>query len=173
MNGTIAIRKLTTFDIDLLVTISVSTFVDAFAHQNDPKDFNLYIHQSFSKNQLLSELNDPGAEFYFLYYENKIAGYFKINLGINEHHWKETSMVELQRLYIGKDYQGRQMGQFAIDFLIKRLKERNYQCIWLGVWEHNLGAIKFYTRLGFVKTGSHDFMMGNDPQTDYIMKLSL
>ena len=40
-------------------------FVDACFHQNDPKDLISTFIIRLVKNQLLSELNDPGAEFYF------------------------------------------------------------------------------------------------------------
>jgi ribosomal protein S18 acetylase RimI-like enzyme len=45
--------------------------------------------------------------------------------------------------------------------------------IWLGVWEHNHQAIKFYTTWGFEKFGDHLFLLGDDPQTDWLMKKEL
>ena len=55
---------------------------------------------------------------------------------------------------------------------IKIAKESNLDYIWLGVWEHNFPAIKFYEKHGFKKFSTHIFKLGNDEQTDYLMKLT-
>ena len=41
--------------------------------------------------------------------------------------------------------------------------------LWLGVWERNARAIRFYAKAGFVDVGSHDFVLGTDRQTDRVM----
>jgi len=46
--------------------------------------------------------------------------------------------------------------------------KKNY--VWLGVWEKNINAIAFYKRLGFYEDGRHPFKMGDELQTDFIMK---
>jgi ribosomal protein S18 acetylase RimI-like enzyme len=43
--------------------------------------------------------------------------------------------------------------------------------VWLGVWEKNLRAIQFYKKNGFVEFDQHLFILGDDPQTDIMMKL--
>ncbi|MEM9391391.1 MAG: GNAT family N-acetyltransferase, partial [Bacteroidota bacterium] len=45
--------------------------------------------------------------------------------------------------------------------------------IWLGVWEYNTDAIRFYERLGFTPFGQHSFILGSDHQTDILMKKPL
>ena len=42
--------------------------------------------------------------------------------------------------------------------------------VWLGVWEENPRAIRFYEKNGFVVFDKHIFRMGNDEQTDLMMK---
>lgn len=59
--------------------------------------------------------------------------------------------------------------QFAIDFSLKNRAEK----LWLGVWEHNQKAIAFYQKWGFVKTGVHNFQLGNDLQHDWLMEKDL
>lgn len=41
---------------------------------------------------------------------------------------------------------------------------------WLGVWERNDRAIRFYARHGYERCGEHVFQLGDDAQTDYIMQ---
>lgn len=43
----------------------------------------------------------------------------------------------------------------------------------LGVWEHNHRALRFYEKNGFIAFGTHIFQLGNDQQTDILMKKSV
>ena len=45
--------------------------------------------------------------------------------------------------------------------------------LWLGVWEHNLRALAFYGKCGFVDVGEHVFLFGTESQTDRVMARSL
>jgi ribosomal protein S18 acetylase RimI-like enzyme len=45
--------------------------------------------------------------------------------------------------------------------------------IWLGVWEKNHNAIGFYTKNGFITFDKHLFLLGDDQQTDLLMKLEI
>jgi ribosomal protein S18 acetylase RimI-like enzyme len=53
---------------------------------------------------------------------------------------------------------------------IEIARQKNAQVIWLGVWENNQKAISFYTKWRFEKFSEHVFMLGNDAQTDWLMK---
>ena len=56
-----------------------------------------------------------------------------------------------------------QLMNFALDFAMTN----KYEVVWLGVWEHNNRAQKFYWKYGFEKSGhTHPFPIGNTPQTD-------
>ena len=52
-------------------------------------------------------------------------------------------------------------------------KELKKSVIWLGVWEKNSRAIAFYQKWGFEKFGEHIFPIGDDPQTDWLMKKAM
>ena len=60
-----------------------------------------------------------------------------------------------------------------MDECIAIAKAKNRDYIWLGVWERNFKAIKFYERFGFKKFGEHEFVLGDDVQTDWLMALEL
>ena len=45
--------------------------------------------------------------------------------------------------------------------------------LWLGVWEKNEKAIRFYEKNNFKIFSSHEFKMGDEIQTDFLMKLNL
>jgi len=55
-----------------------------------------------------------------------------------------------------------------MDHTLNYAAQNNYQVVWLGVWEHNLRAQSFYKKYDFVNSGhTHNFPIGNTPQTDW------
>lgn len=56
---------------------------------------------------------------------------------------------------------------------LKRAEDLNKSEVWLGVWENNLPAQKFYQYMGFERYSEHKFVMGDSIQTDYILTKEL
>ena len=100
-------------------------------------------------------------------------------------------MCEINRIYVSMDHVGGGTGQLLMErglvWTRNRLlgsgskegdgvvdggnggtKERKVG-VWLGVWEENVKAQRFYRRWGFEKVGSHEFTMGGTTQTDFVM----
>lgn len=160
-------------DLEVLVEISRQTFSDAFEAVNDPEDFQHYLNTALSSNTLLSELRNPLSHFYFVYHEEKVAGYFKYNEGGAQTDLKDPTAIELERIYVVSDYQNKGLGRRMINEVIQKAIELRKSYIWLGVWEENMGAISFYEGLGFEKFGKHPYYIGKDRQMDWLMKLQL
>ena len=168
MNDVI-IRKLNPADLALLREISIQTFVDTFANQNTPENMESYLQTSLSIEKLSIELNHPESEFYFAELNDEIIGYLKLNYGLAQSEPLENAL-EIERIYVRKEFHGKKIAQLLYNKAIERATERRDHFIWLGVWEHNARAIAFYTKLGFTAFGTHPFMLGNDKQTDILMK---
>ncbi len=168
--GTFEIKKVDLHEVDQLADISLTTFTEAFFHQNDPSDFKEYVDKSLSTKVLLNELNDPKSEFYFLYDDGKRIGYFKLNLGINRFGQAASDQLELQRIYVFKNNQSKGAGKYMMDYIVNFAKSVHLSSIWLGVWEHNPDAIRFYEKQGFKKVGDHHFLLGQSIQLDYIFE---
>lgn len=168
MNDVI-IRKLNPADLELLRQLSIQTFVDTFADQNTPENMQSYLQTSLSLEKLSSELNHPESEFYFAELKEKIIGYLKINYGGAQSEPLENAL-EIERIYVLKEFHGKKIAQQLYDKAVARALERKAAFIWLGVWEHNERAIAFYQKLGFFSFGEHPFMLGDDKQTDILMK---
>ena len=50
----------------------------------------------------------------------------------------------------------------------------NERCsLWLGVWEDNARAIRFYEKMGFKAVGEHKFMVGKNVRRDLVMEKSV
>jgi ribosomal protein S18 acetylase RimI-like enzyme len=105
--------------------------------------------------------------------DDDIAGYIKLSIAPPPGEIEEAKAVEIARIYVAKDKIGSGVGKRLMEFLFSFAREQNRNIIWLGVWEHNLRAINFYRKYGFVKFDEHIFMVGSDPQTDWLMKKEL
>jgi ribosomal protein S18 acetylase RimI-like enzyme len=116
---------------------------------------------------------DSTNEFFFASTGNEILGYVKISDNEKPTQLKEVNAMEIARIYTVKEKIGKGIGKAMLEFAIAKAKDKNKKAIWLGVWEHNQRAIHFYSRFGFKKCGEHIFVVGNDTQTDWLMKLNL
>ncbi len=170
---TIEISKVDFSDVDLLRIISVQTFTETFSGQNTESDMQKYIAENMSTEKLEKELTTEGSEFYFLKFENEVIGYLKLNNGNAQTEIQEANSLEIERIYVSKKFQGKHYGKLLLEKSIERATKKQYDYIWLGVWEKNIQAIKFYTKYGFIAYNKHIFKLGNDEQTDVLMKLNL
>jgi len=165
--------KLNSGDIKELEQISKQTYFDAFSWGNSPENMWAYLEGSLSEEKLLEELKESQSEFYFAEMNHKTIGYFKVNFGDAQTELHDHKAMELERIYVKKEFQGKKNGQKLLDKVLEIAKKNQMDYLWLGVWEKNEGAIRFYERNGFSVTGSHPFRMGDEIQTDLIMKLPL
>lgn len=173
------IKKVTENELPALIDLARSTFIAAFAKQNNPDDFAAYITSAFTLETFKNELYTEGSCFYLLENEKGLIGYFKLNHnriphdGINlidEFNAVKThKMTELERIYLVENVHGKGFANTMINAAFELAKIEQSMFIWLGVWEHNLKAIKFYQKSGFTKFGEHIFVIGDDPQTDWLM----
>ena len=173
MLPTITIQLVGPSDIDMLLALSRKTFYDAFEHLNNPDDFEAYTSKAFTREQLLSEINNPDSEFYFALSDGEAVGYIKMNYRNAQAEFQDPDAVEVSRIYVMASQQGKKIGNQLLDFAIDKAIDDKLSYIWLGVWEHNHAAQRFYERNGFVKVGSHQFVVGSDVQTDFLMKKEL
>jgi diamine N-acetyltransferase len=170
-NVTINLVRLS--DIDTLLALSRKTFYDAFEHLNNPEDFEAYTSKAFTREQLLSEINNPDSAFYFAVLDDEVVGYMKLNYQNAQAEFQDTDAIEVSRIYVLANQQGKKTGNQLLDFAINKAIDDKMSYIWLGVWEHNHAAMRFYERNGFIKVGSHQFVVGSDVQTDFLMKREL
>jgi len=171
----LTIRQATTEDAKLLTDLAYTTFWDAFAHhpKNAPDDLNHYMRQAFNQEQIASELADAKNIFLIAELDGDAAGYSKIILDNIEPGVTADRPVELSRLYAHQKHLGQGVGQRLMDACFERARAEDRDVMWLGVWEYNPRAQRFYEKNGFRFVGSHVFQLGEDPQTDLLMQKEL
>ncbi len=158
-------------EIETLRELALKTFIETYAHKNDPVNFNRYLKENFNKTKILKEIQNEESFFYFVKWEGEIAGYLKLNTGPAQTDFKDEDSVEIERIYLLKSFQGQGIGKVMIGFAKNFTKEKGKEKLWLGVWNENPDAIAFYKKMSFEITGEHTFVVGEERQIDYVMEL--
>ena len=169
----IDIREATINDIEQLQKIGRQTFSETFSAVNTEENMAKYLEEGFSDEKLGAELNNPESVFYLAEFNNNVIGYLKLNLGQSQTELKDKKAVEIERIYVLKEFHGKNIGQLLYDKAIQVATHKKAEYVWLGVWEENTRAINFYRKNGFVEFDKHIFKLGDDEQTDIMMKLQL
>ena len=168
-----SIRKCTVQDLDSLCKISIETFYQTFADSNTEENMTAYLDSAYNKEKIYEELCNPDSSFFFIYVDESLAGYLKTNEYPSQTDINDIDSLELERIYILKEFQGAGLGQDLLEHTISIAIEHGKKYIWLGVWEHNERAKHFYQKNGFYRIGAHSFVVGDDVQTDYVMRKDL
>jgi ribosomal protein S18 acetylase RimI-like enzyme len=171
--NTIEIKKATILDLDSIQKISTQTFTETFAAVNTPENITDYIKNSLNLEQLTAELNNTNSQFYIAYSNSEVVGYLKINFGDAQTETINENALEVQRIYVLQNFHGKNIGQLLLEEVKKIAQTTGVDYIWLGVWEENHKALRFYTKNEFVVFDKHVFMMGNDEQTDLLMQFRI
>jgi len=132
-----------------------------------------YLEQAYNIEKLRDELSNSDSAFYFLYADEKLAGYLKLNEYKAQTDICDPQSLEIERIYLIKEFQGKGLGSLLIKKAVDVANIRKKSYIWLGVWERNHKAILFYKKHGFYVIGTHPFIMGEEEQTDLIMRKDL
>lgn len=169
----IEIKKVSINDIGELQKIGRQTFHETFSAANTEENMQKYLEEGFSVEKLTAELNDRNAEFYFATLDDNVIGYLKLNFGQSQTELKDDKALEIERIYVLKEYHGKKVGQLLYETAIELARQKRADFVWLGVWEENPRAINFYKKNGFIEFDKHIFKLGDDEQTDIMMKLQL
>lgn len=170
---TIEITAIQENEIEALSTICRTTFKDTFIDDMPQEDMNQYFEDAYNHEILLSELQNKESWYFFAKINQEIAGYMKLNIGSAQTEPMGDDYLEVQRLYMYKQFQSKGIGSQLMKKAFEIAKEQQKSKLWLGVWEHNHQALNFYTKHGYKIVGSHQFVAGNDISTDYIVETEI
>lgn len=169
----VIIEKIGPEHLDTLRSVGLMAFAAAFEHQNNKADYDAYVEVAFDPKNLAIELENPASAFFFAKTNGQTAGYLKLNHPPAQQEDFGKNCLEVQRIYSLPAHYGKGVGEALMRHAFEVGNSFRYEFIWLGVWEHNPRAIRFYQKLGFEVFGSHPFLFGNDLQTDFLMRRNL
>ncbi len=167
------ITRASVAELKRLQQIGRQTFSETFSSANTEADMAKYLTEKFSEDQLTKELCDANSEFYLAILKDEVVGYLKVNFSASQTEMKDENAMEIERIYVLKEYHGKEVGQQLYQKALEIARKRRLSFIWLGVWEENPRAIRFYEKNGFTIFDKHIFRLGNDEQTDLLMKLKI
>ena len=167
------IRKVEKTDVGVLSQVAKQTFRETFAHDNTEEQLQEYFEEAYSLRVLSAELENPESATYFIMHEEEIAGFLKVNWGNAQTEKELENAFEIQRLYVLQTYQGFELGKQLFEFALELAENSGFSWTWLGVWEHNTKAQAFYNRYGFEKFSQHSFLVGQQVDTDWLLKKKL
>ena len=166
-------RPCTIEDLSDLCSFSRDIFFETFKDTCSPEDMGAILDDKYNVDRIRSELLNPASTFFFLYMDGALVGYIKINDAPAQTDIQDEDALELERIYVSKEVQDSGLGSYLMEQTVAMTKQKGKQYIWLGVWEKNKKAISFYQKHGFYKIGTHEFVIGDDVQMDFIMRRDL
>lgn len=164
------IRRVEVHEAALLKQVAEQIFFETFAASNDPLAMKQYMEKAFALETLEEELKNPASQFYFSEEGATVSGYLKVNFAPAQSDVKDAQSLEIERIYVHRGFQGKGIAQTLLQKAIAIAGENELAYLWLGVWEHNPRAIRFYEKNGFKIFSSHEFLLGEERQTDLLMK---
>ena len=167
------IRKCNMNDLQVLRDLAHETYDDSFRALNTPETMDAYLAEAFDLQKIQMELETPQSEFYFLYADDKLAGFIKINDVPAQTDINDPDSLELERIYVKSEFKRHGLGTVLIQYAEDIAAARGKQYVWLGVWEQNPKAIAFYEKMGYREFDRHTFRMGDELQSDLVMKKDL
>ncbi|HEY0459435.1 MAG TPA: GNAT family N-acetyltransferase [Pyrinomonadaceae bacterium] len=168
--GNIEIRAATRRDAKLISVLGTTTFYEAYFEQDTPPDLADYIHDAFNLEKILSEIEDPHAEFFIIFLDGRAVGYAKLRTGSKADDVKTENSIEMQRIYMVERVFGKGIGEILLNHCRQTAKERGFQTIWLGVWEENRRAQRFYEKHGFRRVGTLTFTYGDSVGINFVLE---
>jgi diamine N-acetyltransferase len=157
-------------DAKLIADLSRKTFYDAFAKDNTVADMDQFMNEVFTRESLIKEVEEEDGIFLLAFINDEAVGYVRMREKNSENIMADVNAIEIARIYATQESVGKGVGKALMEHCIKIALEQKRDVIWLGVWEKNERAIAFYNKHGFEKFGEHVFLLGSDPQTDWLMK---
>ncbi|AHJ98181.1 GNAT family N-acetyltransferase [Hymenobacter swuensis] len=169
----ITIEKASLQDLSHLQQIGRQTFFETFSASNSEENMRTYLDEGFSAEKLSAEVQDPNSAFYVARQGERVIGYLKLNTGPAQTELQDEQALEIERIYVLQEFHGQKVGQMLYEEAMRVATQMRAAYVWLGVWEENPRAIRFYQKNGFVEFDKHLFKLGDDEQTDILMKRPL
>jgi diamine N-acetyltransferase len=164
------VRPAVAADASELSELAERTFRDAFSDLNTPENMDLHCAAAFSPAAQAAEIANPAIHTVVAESTGRLVAFAQVHLHSEPPAFVSVSpSVELHRIYVDQAFHGTGLARALMAYALEKAEEQGAAAVWLGVWEHNPRAIRFYQRLGFAEVGDHVFVVGTDPQRDLVM----
>jgi len=155
-------------------SIARASFYFTFKDVTPEDDMKTFLETTYTKENHLKEIMDDQMITYICELPDEgEVGFAQLHLHEPKECVSDPDPIELQRIYVFPNFISFGIGKILMERCIKEAKDLGYKTMWLGVWEGNERAKKFYAKFGFEKVGEHIFQVGQDAQRDFIYQATL
>ncbi len=171
----VSFRRAQPSDAPALIVIGRQTFYETYPQitSNDLGNMEQYLDEVFTPESLIQSLGKKEEEYWLLYKGGELAGYVRLIPHLPYEGVPGQKPVHLEKFYLYKTFWGQKLGHYMMEQTLAYVRQEGYDCLWLGVWDVNKAAVKFYERLGFEEIGIHRFPMGETIYEDILMIMKL
>jgi GNAT superfamily N-acetyltransferase len=167
-------REAVPSDAFALAAFGSAAFVDAYGHALRPADLVLHVARAYGEAQQLAELQDPHSWTLLADREGEIVAAALLR-------WAEPPpglapelpWAELARFYVARVYWETGVSSELMVAVLRSIRSRGGQLVWLQVWERAERAIRFYRKWGFFEVGEAPYTVGRELQRDLVLARSL
>lgn len=164
-------------DVAAITQIGRETFAASFAYSMPETDMNAYLAKSYVVDAIRAEFENTKTNTFLVARsatDGTVAGFLQIQRGTVEPCLPpDLNLLEVHRVYVSMQCHGLGIGGKLLERAIEIAKAMpGCDGAWLGVWDENVRAQRFYASYGFTeKVGKHSFTMGECVQSDWILLL--
>lgn len=165
----LAIRRGLPEDAAMLAVLGARTFSDTYAAQNTPDNLARHLAAHYSPALQAAELADPGLITLIADVHGVPAGFAQVAARTPPPLLPADGGRFLSRFYLELAWIGRGLAQPLMTAVLEASREAGARYLWLTVWTENPRAVAFYRKRGFVTAGQTTFLLGDEPQVDWLM----
>ena len=166
----VILKKCSLDNIEELASLGRTTYFEAFHTMNTQETMSKYLDEAFNKWKIEEELRNTDSQFFLACRDAKAVAYLKLNFPPSQTDLNDPDSIEIERVYVKKEFKDIGIGRTLIQYSIDIGRKHGCSYAWLGVWAKNTQAIQFYEKMGFVVSGKHYFQMGDELQSDLVLK---
>lgn len=165
-------RDATPADGAELDAMAQKIWMEVFGETAPPADIAAYRAKAYGPNgALIRELGDPERPVHIAIDDGAIVGYSKLIPPFLPD--PEPGALQLSQIYVASSHHGAGIAKMLMDWTVAEARRRGATALLLTVWENNHRARAFYDKLGWVHIGDYGFQVGDQIDTDHIMRLAL
>lgn len=164
------IKELSASDIPALQNLAICIFVDTFSDSNTPENMKAFLEKDYTVENFQKEFQEEHARCFFILDKDVPVGYLRVRKNNEAEHYLGNNTLEIQRLYVDQKFHGKNAGAILMQHALNIATDLKVDWVWLGVWEKNPRALRFYQKWGFERFSEHVFQMGDEAQTDWLLK---
>jgi ribosomal protein S18 acetylase RimI-like enzyme len=163
----IRVRPATLADADVLSALASRTFPLGCPADTKPADLDAFISRELTSTRFREHIANANVTILLSEVDSRLAGYLML-VRNSRHDLVADATIEVRKLYVDPDYHGRGIA----DALMRRAESEfvDGTSVWLSVFSGNQRALAFYKKWQFEIIGTHNFLVGSDPQKDCVMR---